>query len=131
MITRINYSVLGVCAFVTLTIIFSILAHILPMQVAHAQGAPTTVTFELEKKFSGPVPTGYFANQFSFNISGILGPISLTTFNPDSANGTVALPVGVYTLSENGPVGFVPADWTVQWSGAGCQDLTVFLQPSR
>ena len=86
--------------------------------------ATSTVAFDLMKKFSGPVPDGYKANQFSFNISTITGPINLVAFTDDSADTVVNLPVGTYTISENGPAGFIPADWTVQWSGAGCDNQT-------
>lgn len=91
----------------------------------HAQvQVPTTVAFDLMKKFSGSYPVGYSANQFTFNITGITNPVTLTPFTVDTATAVVDLPIGTYTISENGPAGFVPADWTVQWSGAGCQDLT-------
>ncbi len=83
-----------------------------------------TVIFDLEKKLSGAYPSGYTADQFSFTVSGQSTPVVLTAFTADSANGTVALPVGVYTLAEIGPAQFVPGEWTVQWSGAGCDNQT-------
>jgi hypothetical protein len=103
----------------------TILAPFMYAYTVEADTSPSTVTFELEKKFSGPVPISYRANQFTFTIVGVgssFGPevVNLTEFNRDSANGSIELPVGTYTLTENGPAGFDPAEWTVQWSGAGC-----------
>jgi Prealbumin-like fold domain len=92
---------------------------------ASAQNQATgTVTFELEKKFSGPYPAGYAADQFTFSVSGYAAPVSLTAFTDDSAFGTIALPVGTYQLTETGPTDFVSGEWTVQWSGAGCTNQT-------
>lgn len=121
--TRANFKLLYVTTFI-LGAIALIGMQLLQPSVVEAQVAPTTMKFELEKKFSGPVPQGYLANQFTFNVSGFASPVALTTFTVDSANGSIELPVGTYTLSENGPNGFVPSDWTVQWSGAGCTDVT-------
>jgi hypothetical protein len=81
---------------------------------------PTTVVFELEKKFSGPYPDGYTADQFKFDVDGDI--VELTAFTDDSANGTIELGVGTYSLSEIGPDGFNPDEWVVQWSGAGCEN---------
>ena len=91
-----------------------------PVATFAASATSTTVTFMLEKKLSDVYPVGYAADQFSFTVSGYSTPVTLVAFNVDSANGTIDLPVGTYILAEVGPVGFVPAEWTVQWSGAGC-----------
>lgn len=84
----------------------------------------TDMTFELVKKFSGPVPDGYTADQFTFNIAGVASDIPLTARTDDEAYATITLAIGSYELTENGPLGFVPADWTIQWSGAGCEAVT-------
>lgn len=87
--------------------------------------APETMVFDLMKKFSGEVPVGYTADQFTFTITGAGisdTEVSLTEVTSDTAVGTVDLPVGTYTITENGPLGFVPSEWTVQWSGAGCDN---------
>jgi uncharacterized membrane protein YgcG len=126
MTTNINYKPLYYISVLILALVLCASTYVL-LSTTEAQAqaqVPTTMVFDLEKKFSGPVPSGYLASQFTFNISTIGAPIALTAFTPDSANGTVSLPVGTYTISENGPVGFVPSDWTVQWSGAGCQNQT-------
>ncbi len=107
------------CVVVGLILTFLSGAVPLGSVTAFAQAEPT-VTFMLEKKLSDAYPVGYTADQFSFTVSGYTTPVTLTAFNPDSANGTINLPVGTYTLSEVGPIGFVPGEWTVQWSGAGC-----------
>lgn len=85
---------------------------------------PETMTFDLEKKFSGPVPEGYTADQFTFTIVGgeIDETVSLTHQTDDYAMGTIELPVGTYDITENGPDGWIREDWTIQWSGAGCQN---------
>ena len=112
---------------------FSLIALLIPLLLLisgiyyplYAEAESTsTVAFDLMKKFSGPVPLGYTADQFSFNISTIAEPVTLEAFSDDTATNVVNLPIGTYTISENGPTGFVPADWTVQWSGAGCVDQT-------
>lgn len=84
----------------------------------------TDMTFELVKKFSGPVPVGYTADQFTFNVEGVASDIPLTARTDDEAFATLTLEVGDYTLTENGPDGFVPEDWTILWSGAGCENIT-------
>jgi hypothetical protein len=105
----------------------TILAPFMYAYTVEADTSPSTVTFLLEKKFSGPVPEGYTADQFVFKVEGdSFGPetVTLTDFNDDSANGSIELPVGTYTLTEDGPTGFDPAEWTVQWAGAGCDNQT-------
>ncbi|MDA8596843.1 hypothetical protein N9L26_00720 [Candidatus Pacebacteria bacterium] len=72
----------------------------------------------LEKKFSGP-QEGYVPEQFSFRVEG-----------PDvdeivPHGGTVALPVGFFTITELTPPGFAGDDWRIQWSGDLCTGLNV------
>lgn len=86
--------------------------------------ATNTVSFELEKKFSGPYPVGYAANQFTFSVTGYAAPVTLTAFTNDSAFGSIMLPVGTYQVTENGPIGFDSNEWRVQWSGPGCINQT-------
>jgi len=78
-----------------------------------------TVTLNLEKKFSGPVPDGYLPQQFTFLVVGpdVNQTVSLTPYTLDSANGTIELPVGTYSITEIGPVGFVANDWRPGWYG--------------
>ena len=125
-----NLLLLG--AFV-LVAVFSSLSYAETVEATGSAGGggvvavPSTVTFLLEKKFSGPVPESYRANQFTFSVEGSsFGPevVSLVEHNRDSANGSIELPVGTYTLTENGPDGFDPTEWTVQWAGAGCDNQT-------
>lgn len=92
-------------------------------------GATTTptVTLNLEKKFSGPVPPGYLPQQFTFQVVGSSTNqiVTLTPYTQDSANGTIQLPKGTYTITEIGPTGFVPADWRPGWYGE-CKKGTTF-----
>lgn len=81
-----------------------------------------TTTFDLMKKFSGAYPEGMTADQFTFVIDGG-DEIALTGSKDDEAVSTVELEAGEYTIEEVGPAGFVPSEWTVQWSGAGCEDV--------
>lgn len=78
-----------------------------------------TVTLNLEKKFSGPVPEGYLPQQFTFHV---VGPsvdqiVTLIPYTQDSANGTIELEEGEYEITEIGPVGFIHADWRPGWYG--------------
>jgi hypothetical protein len=86
-----------------------------------------TVTLNLEKKFSGPVPPGYLPEQFTFSVvsSDINQVVSLTPYTQDSANGTIQLPKGTYTITEIGPTGFVASDWRPGWYGA-CKKGSTF-----
>ena len=125
MLSFLNCSCRSLIASVVSVVLVSVGVLYVSVSPLHAQvQVPTTVAFDLMKKFSGSYPVGYSANQFTFNITGITNPVTLTPFTVDTATAVVDLPIGTYTISENGPAGFVPADWTVQWSGAGCQDLT-------
>lgn len=125
MLSFLNCSCHSLIASVVSVVLVSVGILYVSVSPLHAQvQVPTTVAFDLMKKFSGSYPVGYSANQFTFNITGITNPVTLTPFTVDTATAVVDLPIGTYTISENGPAGFVPADWTVQWSGAGCQDLT-------
>ena len=78
-----------------------------------------TVTLNLEKKFSGPVPEGYLPEQFSFQVTGpgVDQVVTLTPYTKDSANGTIALTEGVYEITELWPDGFVQSDWRPGWYG--------------
>ena len=113
--------VAGVCTSLVLAFVFA--------QIAQAQ-VVDFVSFQLEKKLSDPYPTGLEADQFTFDVIGTTAsgtPVSfsdipLTEFTADSANGSVNLQAGTYTITENGPVDFIPGEWTVQWSGAGCDN---------
>lgn len=88
---------------------------------ADAQAEPT-YEFLLEKKISDNKPTNpYTADEFSFNVSGY-GNVSLTASTDDYASAIIMLPAGDYRVEEVGPDGFVEADWTVQWSGYGCDN---------
>lgn len=86
-----------------------------------------TVTLNLEKKFSGPVPEGYLPQQFTFQVVGlgVNQTVALTPYTQDSANGTIELPQGTYTITEIGPVGFVAGDWRPGWYGA-CKKGSTF-----
>lgn len=84
--------------------------------------APTTMEFLIEKKLSGPYPESMTADQFTFAIEGIADPVSVVAGTDDYASALVELPVGVFSIEEIGPTGFVAEDWTIQWSGAGCQN---------
>lgn len=77
------------------------------------------VTLNLEKKFSGPVPQGYLPQQFTFRVVGSSTNqiVSLTPYTADSANGSIQLPKGTYTITEIGPTGFVASDWRPGWYG--------------
>lgn len=110
----------------TTVVIFSIagIGLIVALPVRAQTESPRTVSFDLEKKFSGPYPSGYTADQFTFSVSGYSTPVTLTAYSADSANGAILLPVGTYQLSEVGPAGFVESEWRVQWSGAGCANAT-------
>lgn len=67
----------------------------------------------LEKKFSGP-SEGFTPDQFSFHV---VGP-DVDAIVPHG--GSVALPVGFFTITELVPEGFVSPDWRIQWSGDLC-----------
>lgn len=86
-----------------------------------------TVTLNLEKKFSGPVPDGYLPQQFSFQVVGpeVNQIVTLTPYTLDSANGTIQLKKGTYTITELAPSGFVAGDWRPGWYGE-CQSGSTF-----
>ena len=116
------------------TIIFGVFAfaYVIIPQTLHAQVA--TVTVHLEKKFSGPVPAGYTADQFSFNVTGVTSPdgtpvnetVNLTAYTVDTANATIDLPMGTYTVEEIGPAGFVKNQWRPSWYGGACDNGSDF-----
>lgn len=78
-----------------------------------------TVTLNLEKKFSGPVPEGYLPQQFTFHVvgNGVDQIVSLTPYTLDSANGTINLATGTYAITEIPPADFVYEDWRPGWYG--------------
>jgi hypothetical protein len=87
-------------------------------------GAGPSVTLALEKKFSGPYPEGYTADLFSFAVTGtstegmtVNTVVKLTRYTDDTADGTISLQEGAYTITELAPEGFVPADWRPGWYG--------------
>ena len=86
-----------------------------------------TVTLNLEKKFSGPVPLGYLPQQFTFRVVGSTTDqiVTLTPYTQDSANGSIQLPKGSYTITEIGPSGFVAGDWRPGWYGE-CKSGSTF-----
>lgn len=97
-------------------------------QQAEAQAIPPDPTYpvDLTLKFSDYPPT-YTASMFQFAITGtsasgtvVNATVALTHYTDDTATANVNLPIGTYTISEVGPIGFVAGQWTVQWSGYGC-----------
>jgi hypothetical protein len=80
--------------------------------------------FKVTKSISDNIqPNPYTADQFKFHITGngVNKIVNLTEYTVDTAEAIVYLPVGNYTLEEVGPTGFVADDWTLQWSGPGCE----------
>ena len=124
-------STFGIRFFAILTVL-SLILSALPAPFSFAEAVeidPETSTptydFLLEKKISDNVtPDPYTAAEFSFRVTGgevdIL--VGLEHGTNDYASKVVSLPVGDYTVEEVGPAGFVPTDWTIQWSGYGCQN---------
>jgi hypothetical protein len=104
--------------------------QLLSVPVAEAQTpGESTYQFSLTKKFSGPYPAELTAAQFKFHIEGtsatgtvVNQTVDLIHDTDDTANVNVNLPIGTYTVTEIGPISFVPDEWTVQWSGYGCQN---------
>lgn len=107
-------SAITLLAFVLTQFVF--LSALEPLR---ARADENTVDLVMEKKFSGPVPSGYAESQFSFDITGpaIDQNIPVTSVDAGFYGAPVTLPAGVYTIREQGPQGFVPGDWRVQWSG--------------
>ncbi len=117
---------------ISMSVVFGLLAV---ATLAQARAPETTeeadTVVSIEKKFSGPVPAGYTADQFSFQITGtsasgtaVSENVTLIAFTDDTADNTVTLPVGSYTITETGPVDFVLAEWVIQWSGDACVSQT-------
>ncbi len=119
---RIAAFVAGVCTSFVFAVVF---AH-----VAQAQVAEPVYPVSLEKNISdNRVPDPYTADQFTFTIVGtsasgtpVNRTVSLDHFTNDTANKIINLPMGDYTISEDGPNDFVAGEWTVQWSGFGCDN---------
>ncbi|MDA8597226.1 hypothetical protein N9L26_02715 [Candidatus Pacebacteria bacterium] len=113
--------------FTAMTVL-ALLLSLLPLESALAQTAPETVTVHLEKKFSGPVPAGYTADMFSFTVTGTTASsgdsvnetVNLTAYTDATANATIDLPQGSYTVTENGPSDFAPGEWRPGWYGDAC-----------
>lgn len=106
--------------------ILLVLAGFLALQptMAGAQEGPALYPFKLTKSISDNyTPDPFTADEFKFNVSGY-GLVTLDAFTNDTAEKVIYLPAGNYTVEEVGPAGFVPADWTVQWSGYGCEGDT-------
>jgi hypothetical protein len=114
-----NYKLSSFIPFVLLTLTFIVGIQLLQFSVAEAVGEPT-VQVNLQKKFSGPYPPNYTADMFSFKVRGPSFPeqnISLNHYTDDTANGSIHLPIGTYTLEEVGPVGFIEGQWRPGWYG--------------
>ena len=128
MITRTNYGLLGTIVFAFFAIaLFLTLQSVFPA-TAQAVSTEPTFAFDVTKKFSEH-PAGYRADQFTFDITGTSASgtaVSMLdiplTGGEITASTQVYLPVGTYTITEDGPVGFMPGEWTVQWSGYGCSN---------
>ncbi len=115
--------------FATVLLSLLIELHLTTTRVVEAVDAEPTMAYDLMKKLSDPYPDGLSADQFTFDIVGTsasgtalsLLDIDLNAFTVDTATAVVNLPRGRYTITENGPIGFVPGEWTIQWSNAkGC-----------
>lgn len=112
-----NANRLGLLAFAAVAV-FVALALVLP-QTTSADVA--TYPFKLTKSISDNyTPDPYTADEFKFNVSGY-GLVSLDAFTNDTAEKIIYLTAGTHTVEEVGPAGFIPADWTLQWSGPGCE----------
>lgn len=128
MITRINDMFSALVPYVALIFVAYLTVSFLQPLAAQAVDAEPTYPVTLEKNISdNKMPDPYTADQFSFIVEGtsasgtpVSETVSLTAFTDDTANAIVNLPKGEYTLSEEGPIDFVPEDWTVQWSGYAC-----------
>lgn len=128
-----------VIAFLAGVIAIFALSQLLQWSQAEAlvlNDPPYPVT--LEKNISdNKTPDPYLANEFSFTITGtsatgtpVNETVSLNYYTDDTANATVYLPVGTYSISEDGPNDFVSGEWTVQWSGYGCDDYNGPIAPT-
>lgn len=133
MTTLIHIRWLRTILFIVSLVIVFVGLQFLQTATVEAQLSEPTMEYNLMKKFSGPYPVGYSADQFTFDIAGAsasgtvisLTNIALAAYTIDTATAVVNLPMGTYTISENGPVGFVSEDWTVQWSDPkGCVQQT-------
>lgn len=109
--------------------------HVVPFMpsTAVADESEPVMDYVLTKKFSGPYPEGYAADQFTFDVVGTsasgtpisMTGITLTEYTEDTADTTIELPRGEYTITENGPDGFEPDEWVIQWSDPkGCEQQT-------
>lgn len=127
--TRIKYSTIEIIGFIILTMAFFAFSQMVQWTTAEAvvNNNPTYAVM-LEKNISdNKLPNPYTADEFKFHIVGVSAtgnPVDMTvqldSYTDDTANKTVFLPIGNYTISEVGPDDFVPEDWTVQWSGYTC-----------
>ncbi|QQR64446.1 hypothetical protein IPH92_02645 [Candidatus Kaiserbacteria bacterium] len=119
MITRINLKFARVALFATLLLTVFVAFQL--VQPTTAEATVATYPFKLTKSISDNyTPDPYTADEFKFNVSGY-GIVTLDALTPDTAEKVVYLTAGTHTVSEVGPAGFVPADWTLQWSGPGCE----------
>jgi hypothetical protein len=124
MINRINYKALKVGAIITAIFAVLAVAQVFTLSIAQADVVSCesgTYPFKLTKSISDNyTPDPYTADEFKFNVSGY-GIVNLEAFTGDTAEKIICLPLGTHTVEEVGPSGFVPADWTLQWSGPGCE----------
>ncbi len=111
--------VLALCVF-----LFTFLFIALPSLTVEAVDIETE-SFQLEKKISdNKTSNPYSPDDFSFQIvgNGYDENVTLGTPGGGISYGYIDLPPGEYTVTEVGPLDFVPEDWTVQWSGYGCEN---------
>lgn len=122
-----SHSFLTLFSSIVLIALFGLFAVVATPVAAQVPDVPATVTVELEKKFSGAVPQGYTAQQFSFSVvgNGVDEIVTLSGGSNSAAQGTIDLPIGAYTITEIGPDGFVPGEWRPGWYGQ-CDASTDF-----
>lgn len=126
--TRITYNILSVCGLLLFVALLAAVSQQASVHTAQA-AVQETVTVALQKKFSGPVPEGYTADLFSFIVKGdTLGEqvVTLTHDTDVTANGSIDLPIGEYTIEEVGPNDFVPGEWRPGWYGDACEGNSDF-----
>jgi hypothetical protein len=128
----ITYKFTARISLITLLLVCSVFVQTLSVALAQAQ--TPTVAVHLEKKFSGQVPVGYTPDMFSFKVSGSSFPeqtVNLVNGNDGTADGTINLPIGIYTVKEVGPTGFIEGEWRPGWYGgtecAGGSDFQTTL----
>lgn len=132
MTTRMNYRLFGIATFILGAI--ALLGGMMLMQPTVADAIvcePTTYPFKLTKSISdNKLLNPYTANEFKFDVSGY-GIVDLFQIGENTAENVICLPIGTYTVNEVGPAGFVADDWTLQWSGYGCDNDSEGYDPVR